>query len=40
LIIVSAVRAAKLRDVGGVFFVVSGEVWFFLTTHWIVHPAR
>jgi hypothetical protein len=34
------VRRAKLRDATAIFFVVSGEVWFYLTTTWVVHPNR
>jgi hypothetical protein len=39
-LILLVVRRAKLRDTAAIFFVVSGEVWFYLTTTWIVHPNK
>jgi hypothetical protein len=39
-LILLVVRRAKLADTAAIFFAVSGEVWFFLTTTWIAHPNR
>jgi hypothetical protein len=39
-LILLVVRRAKLIDIAAIFFVVSGEVWFYLTTTWIVHPNK
>jgi hypothetical protein len=39
-LILLVVRRAKLADTPAIFFAVSGEVWFFLTTTWIAHPNR
>ncbi len=34
-LILLVVRRAKLTDAAPIFFVVSGQVWFYLTTTWI-----
>lgn len=39
-LIVCVVRRARFRDAAAIFFLLSGEVWFYLTTTWIVHPNR
>lgn len=34
------VRRARFREAPAMFFLVSSQVWFYLTTGWIVHPNR
>ncbi len=40
LLVVWVVRQARWRDAAAIFFLASGEVWFFLTVMWVVHPTR
>jgi hypothetical protein len=40
LLAVCVVRGARLRDAAAVFCITSIQIWFFLTTEWVVHPTR